>query len=475
MSKVDTQHKLYSKFKDQWVKCRACAAGQRAVHEKKTLFLPMLKDQTMEEYDAYRLRTKFFNATWRTISALVGLLFRKPPVIEKPTSVDTLLEDVTQGGVDFFVFAQDVAEESLTTWTPGILVDFPAESTDGMTLDDAQARQIRPTMQIYPVESVINWKKSRINNAIVFSLVVLREEVDIASESEFENKTETRYRVLDLVTRKWNDEDRPRLIYRQRVFRIDDQQNDIQIGGEIIPLMNGAPLSFIPFYFESELEDPPLIDLVDVNLDHYRMSADYAHGLHFTGLPTPVVSGYTPEDKSEKLYIGSSSAWIFSNPEAKAVFLEFKGEGLGSLEKAIDRDEQQMAIIGARLLVSEKKDTETSQTAQIHRAGESSILSAIAKTLSILLTKAFNTFCEWAGSPGKWSVELNRDFMPIGMTPEELTALLAGWQMGAPGLSDEGLFNIFKDREMIRDDVTLEDEQSRISSKPLPGGGGVNE
>jgi len=141
-----------------------------------------------------------------------------------------------------------------------------------------------------------------------------------------------------------------------------------------------------------------------------------------------------------------------------------------ALKGNLTSTEEQMAILGARLLTSEKKDAETAQTAQIHRAGEQSILAERAQTISILLTKALNTFAAWAGTPGKWSIELNRDFMPVGMTPQELTALLMGWQMGAPGLSDEGLFNIFKDRDMIHDDVTLEDEQERIASKPLPGG-----
>jgi hypothetical protein len=49
-----------------------------------------------------------------------------------------------------------------------------------------------------------------------------------------------------------------------------------------------------------------------------------------------------------------------------------------------------------------------------------------------------------------------------------LTALLSGWQMGAPGLSDQGLFDILQKREVVMPDVTLEDEQERIASKPIP-------
>lgn len=463
MSKVDTKHPQYNPMAGQWQKCRDTVAGQKAVHAAGEIYLPKLKDQSLEDYNAYRLRASFFNATWRTVDALKGLMFRKEPVVDVPASVEPLLDDVTLCGMSFQVFSQQAAIEILTSGRVGVLVDYPQQSTEGMTIAEAQAMQIRPTMQQYPAESIINWKTTRIGNATVLSLVVLAESATLES-GEFEHKTEARYRVLDLFDGK----------YRVRVFRISATGEDEQVGEDLFPMMNGSTMASIPFYFigvdntSPDMDEPPLIDLVDLNLDHYRMTADYKHGLHFTGLPTAVISGYVPENPGDKLYIGSASAWCFPDPQASASFLEFTGQGLGALERGIEKAEQQMAILGARLLTSEKKAVETAQTAQIHRAGENSILSSIAQTISIGLTSSLNTFCKWAGSPGEWSIELNREFMPVGMTPQELTALLQGWQMGAPGLSDEGLFNIFKEREMIADGVTLEDEQARIAAKPVP-------
>jgi hypothetical protein len=481
MHTVDTHHPSYDKLSAKWRRCRDAVSGTDAVKKAGPLYLPRLKDQDDESYNAYKLRASYFNAVWRTVDALKGLIFRKPPVVEAAKSLEPMLEDVTMGGIDFQIFAQQTALEILTTGRMGILVDFSSQSTAGMTKADAEALQIRPTMQRYSAESIINWKTERINNATVVSMVVLKEDAALPPDNEFEHKTETRYRVLDLVRRKKVDKpgEGGGRVYRVRVFRIEEKSKEQeQVGADLFPLMNNKPLPYIPFYFMGvddatpEIDEPPLIDLVDLNLAHYRMDADYKHGLHYTGLPSLFVSGYTPEKPTDKLYIGSQTANCLPQPEAKAYFVEFTGQGLNGLREALEDMKQEMAILGARLLTAEKKDSETSQTAQIHRAGENSILSSIAQTISIGLTKALNTFAEWAGSPGKWSVELNRDFLPVGMTPEELTALLAGWQMGAPGLSDEGLFNIFKDREMIHGDVTLEDEQARIGSKkpPMPDG-----
>jgi hypothetical protein len=79
----------------------------------------------------------------------------------------------------------------------------------------------------------------------------------------------------------------------------------------------------------------PLADIIAVNLDHYRLDADYKHGLHFTALPTAWVSGF---DKAVTLRIGSSAAWVAETPGATAGFLEFTGQGLTTFERAMDRE-----------------------------------------------------------------------------------------------------------------------------------------
>lgn len=459
-SQVSKTHPEYDRTSSKWQRCRDTVAGNDAVKAAGTRYLPRLADQTDTDYQAYKTRASFFNATWRTIQALTGMLFRRPPVVETSESVNALLEDVTMSGVSFITFAQQIAMETLTVGRVGILVDYPSQSTEGMTAAEATKLNLRPVMQRYETESIINWKTAWIGNKTALTLVVLTEDAALEG-NEFEHKTETRYRVLDLFNGA----------YRVRVFRIDDKGEDEQIGGDIFPVMSGKPLDFIPFFFlgvddtTPQLDLPPFLDLVDLNLDHYRMSADHKHGLHFTGLPTGVITGYRPENEGDKLYVGAAHFLVLPDPQAKASFLEYTGQGLSAIVEELERTEAQMAILGARLLTSEKKATETSQTAQIHRAGEGSVLSSIASTISRALTQALTLFSKWAGSDNECTVELNQEFLPPEMTPQELATLLQGWQMGAPGLSDQGLFDILQKLEVVAPDVTLEEEQARIAAK----------
>lgn len=472
MSTVDTKHPQYTFMAPQWKKARATASGQRAVKELGETVLPRLKDQIQTDYDAYKMRASFVNFVWRTVSALAGMIFRKDPDVEVPASIEAMLEDITGTGVDFHVFAQQVTIEDLITGRLGVLVDHPEQATEGLTVADTQAMNIRPTMQLYKAETISNWRTGRVNNQTVPVEIRLMEDHTDPAKG-FENpETEVRYRVLDLVTRPIEDgEEDLGPVYRVRVFRINDNKDDEQVGPEIFPLMNGKPLSFIPFYSIGvddttlDMDEPPLIDLVEVNLDHYRLSADLKHGLHYGGLPTPVISGYTPENKDEKLYVGSPSAWVFPDPNAKASYLEYTGQGLEPIAKEMTADEERMAILGARMLASERKSTETAQAARIYRAGESSILSAMAATISIGLSKALTTFCEWAGADGECSIQLNDEFVPPEVSPEEFGEWLKAWMAGAPGFSDQGFLSILQHRELIAKDVTLEEEQARIGER----------
>lgn len=457
---VNTKHDSYGRMIERWERCRDAADGQDAIHARGEKYLPKLKDQTPTEYDAYKGRAVFYNATWRTIAGLLGMLFRKPPHVEVAKSVEPLLDDVTMSGVPFHLFVQDVCEEALKVGRLGVLVDFPQVDAKNLTQADAKQQNLRPLMATYRAESIINWRYGQVNNATVLTMVVLKE-CEMVPKDEFEQKAEDRWRVLDIAGGK----------YRVRVFKMEGDKQ-VQIGGDVFPMMASKNLDYIPFTFVStddntaEIDEPPLIDLVNLNLSHYRSSADFEHGAHFTGLPTPWIAGFTPTmdaqgKPTQQLYIGSTSAWIFSDPDAKAAFLEFSGEGLGALERSMEAKEKLMAIIGARMLEQQKKAPETVESQQNQRKGEESMLAASSQSISISITRALKWFSEWAGADAEAvEFELNRDFYATPMSPQMLTALVTSWQQGA--FSDETLFTKLQQGEIVAHDRTLEEEQAAI-------------
>ena len=469
---VSSKHRDYDAYARKWRRCRDVASGQDAVHGGGTLYLPRLHEQELAEYLAYVQRTPFYNATWRTMAGFIGMLFRKPATLEVPKKLEEYLTDVTMSGVTFAAFAKDVALEDLTVSRVGVLVDHPRQQTDAEgnvvvpTLAQAESLGLRPSMQLYRAEAIIDWKKDRIANKTVLKQVRLLEEF-AADKNEFETEIELRVRVLDLFNGK----------YRVRVFKEDNEE---QIGEDVYPTMNGQPLAYIPFYFigpdggEDELSDPILIDLVDLNIKHYQVSADYEHGCHMAGLPTPVIAGYTndagfndpnkPAPAPSKFYIGSATAWVFPNHQTTVKYLEFTGQGLTALKENLAGKESQLAAIGARMLAPEKSGVEAAETLAMRHSGEHSVLGAIAIAVSEGLTKALKVFAEWAGITGEIKFEINRDFVPMSVDAGTLTAWLSLVQGGQ--MSGESLFDLLKRADLISPELKYEEEQARIDANP---------
>jgi hypothetical protein len=469
---VDTTNPQYDKLAPKWKRCRDAAEGQDAVHAAGELYLPKLKDQEWDDYVAYKTRAGFFNATWRTIAGLQGMLFRKPPVVTVPASVEPLLLSISESAQSLQIFALEVVEECLTVGRAGILVDYPVVAEEGATQADAILRNLRPTLSLYETESIVNWKEETITAQEILTRVVLKEDREaVDPDDEFSEKRETIYRVLDLVGG----------IYRVRLFVKTDSSPDgdrfVQEGADLFPKLNNQPLDFIPFFFlgvddaEACPDDPPLIDLVDLNLSHYRTNADYEHGCHFTGLPTGWITGHTME-QGEKIYLGSQNMLVFPSPDTKVGFLEFSGAGLKCLSDNLERKEKQMAVLGARMLETQKRGVEATDTIMLRQAGETSLLASMAQSISVSMQKALQVFSDWAGGSGEVIFELNRDFFPKTLAPAELTALVSAWQYGA--ISKETLFENLKQAEVISDTKTFEDQEIEVANAAPTLAGGID-
>jgi hypothetical protein len=456
---VSTPNPGYEKNLPLWDRCIDASEGQYKIHEKNTAYLPRLRGEEQNDYETRLKRTTYFNATWRTISGLKGMVFRKPSNIVAPAGAERFLDNVDLAGTPLDVFVQGVFERVLQTGRSGILVDYPSiENANRLTVADAELLGLRPLMVHYTEKAIINWRTTRIAGSEVLTLVVLQEEAPMP-QNEYSHETQTVFRVLDLTPAG----------YRQRLYqRVDNADN--QVGEDLYPLMNNQPLRRIPFYFAGvdsispTVSSPPLLDLVDMNLAHYMVTSDYEHACHFSGLPTLFLTGHRMEDGDPPITLGGTSANCLPDPMAKAFFVETTGD-FPALRTNLEDKKSQMAVLGARMLESQKSAVESSETQRTRQSGEQSQLAAMAQVVNITITNALTTFLRWAGLTGDVAYTLNNDFVPIRMSAQELTALIGSWQSGA--ISSQTLFDNLQDGEIIAQGVTFEVEQERINSQRI--------
>jgi hypothetical protein len=183
--------------------------------------------------------------------------------------------------------------------------------------------------------------------------------------------------------------------------------------------------------------------------------------------------------KDANLRIGSSAAWQADAPGATAGFLEYTGQGLTTFERAMDRDERLMAVLGARLLENQKRVGEAAQAIELRQSGENSILSNLALSASVSLTQVLRWAYWWNSTEDlpdhvtheQVVMELNTDFTMKGMTAQELTAVVAAWQKSA--ISLDTMLHLFRKGEILPEGRTTEEEAALIAQgEKQPGEAG---
>ncbi len=417
---IDEQHPEYDAALPSWSRARDILAGEDAVKAAAEKYLPRLAGQTDEDYAAYKTRAAFFGATARTIDEYLDLVFRRSPAIAlgDRMGLEEFVRDCDEWGLDWVRYSRTVVREVLSVGRAGSLV-----------LWDEVAK--RPVLSYWPAEDVINWRVERRAEKVVLVELVLRDA--------------DRLRVLKIVESSCI----------QEFWKKD---GDGWVLEQTLALQrDGVSLSFIPFVFHGprnsrpEPDRLPLADVICANLDHYRLDADYKHGLHFAGFPTAWVSGF---DKATTLRVGSSSAWLSEAPGATAGFLEFSGSGLRYLERALEKVERRMALLGARML--EVKEGE---------GGDLCGLGTIVASLNQSLTRVLHIASWWIeggeieGQIGV-SFAMNTDLNARGMSGDEITAVVGAWRSGA--ISRETMLERLKRGEVLPDGRSIADERALI-------------
>jgi hypothetical protein len=423
------------------------------------------------------------------------------------------LEDADLQGTALTAYAKNVVGEVVGVGRAGTLVDW-ADSIGGPIGHTGNRGQGRAYAVLYKAEQILNWRTERVNGRNMVTLVVLKEESTdygprTTDQDEFETEVGEQIRVLKLVRdggpTPQSDSSPTSLTrpaatlshshgrgngvgwrYVVEIWRPEREWTwrGLRVKWELVeartPLRLGKPLPAIPFVFHGPqhsrpaISKLPLADIIAANLDHYRLDADFKHGLHYTALPTAYVTGF---DKDQPLRIGSSTAWTSETVGATAGFLEFKGQGLQTFERAQDRDERLMAILGSRMLEAQKRVGETADAIELRQSGESSVLSTVALSVSDGLTHVLRWVAWWNSTEAlpedigedRVLVQLNTDFSSKGMASDELTAVVAAWQAGA--ISRETMFDLFRRGEVLPAGRSDEEEARLARASQREDGG----
>lgn len=462
-----TKHPLYEAFAPSWRLMRDAADGEDAVKARGEAYLPMksgivaMADVSKQRaaYDAYKLRAEFPELVAPTVRGAVGTILDQPATVELPAALEPLREKATRDGLTLEGLHRRIAIELMTAGRYGLL---PGVSEAG-----------DPYLAGYVTESIINWDATDDEvDFLVLDETGLVRNRDTGAWETIEAYLECFMQNGAYTARRWTKAGSgwgaaEEVVAQDRKRRALDSLPFVFIGANDL---TAAP------------DDVPLYGLAKLAVRVYRLDADYTFALHMTSEPTPVAIGFDDPVEAVKegrapTTLGSSKLWLLPTG-GDAKYLEFSGPGLERQQTAINDALGRAVVFGAQILSDSQRTAESGEAIRLRLGNQASTLKTIALNSAAGLEKALKNLAVWLGAnPDEVVVKPVTDFFDHQLSPQEITAVVAGWQAGA--YSKRTMFDRFKRGELIPVERTFEDEQEEIANDPptglIPPAGEVND
>lgn len=444
----------YTNWRDVWRSIRHAMIGEIEIKRHGSKYLPKPDGMDEDQFSAYLDRSVYYNMVYRTVTGLTGSIFRRDPrLMRAGPKLTKLAKRISKDGLSLPIFAKVIAQDMLAVGRYGVLVD------KAPTGDTSQ-----PYLAGYTCENILDWTTAEIDGLTEIDYVLLREfktdrrlfvlEGATAQPNPTYGQFFNCYRVLRLT---WNDED-SRYEYVQEFYERDNEDADLTETPSISkPLVFGVPMKRIPFRFFNattslpEIEKPPVLDILTLNLAHFKLYAQLQHARFYTANPVYYVTGAQEEDT---YHIGPSVVWEIGAGE-KAGLIEFNGSGLKSLESGLTMMENQVASLGGRLIGDSSTAGQSDNQTKLKDRNEQSLLLNVTTVINENITDLITIMSQWLNEPAEnLGFRVNQDFLLDAAAAREFRAITMMYQAGI--LPIEVIYEYFLKAEVIPEYVTLE-------------------
>jgi hypothetical protein len=449
---VNATHSEYTKALPSWELGEDAVKGSSAIKDKGKKYLPKpnATDKSTENdtrYSQYKERAVFVNFTGQTEEGFMGMVERKDHTIDMSGELEQFADNVDGCGLTLEQSIAGSIRGLLRTGRDGLLVDI-APNVTGETNRRATANTM-PMIKRYKSQHIINWREQVINGKKALVLVVLKESAEEIAADGFDSNPKDQYRVLRLTEGVYSQE-----LYNEALEPIPDSYVEPTNA-------SGGKLSYIPFQFigaeenDTAIDKAILIDIANVNVAHYRNSADFEESSFMVGQPTPVFSGLTQtwiDDVWKGAVQLGSRAGIPLPVDADAKLLQADPNQM-PLE-GMEKKEEQMVKLGA-MIIQDSNGNETAEAAKIRFSGQNSKLGRVIKNTQEAYINAIDWAQEFMTSAQEYELQLNTDFYDSSVNPQLIVAEMQQFDRGIIAKSD--MRRNARKRGQIANDRTDED------------------
>jgi hypothetical protein len=477
VEEVSTEYNEYLAKQDLAL---ALYGGTETMRDSRMTYLPKETNESRKSYNNRLVRSVLLNIFRRTIIKLTGEVFIKDIVVNDtvPEMISEFLKNIDLNGAGLSMFAKDLFQDSLRDGVVHVLVDKPAvkiRTEDNRVFykdeegnEKLLTRQAEKEMGIRPYwvkvngKDLIGWRTEAIDGKIITTQLRIRDDYN-ESDGKYGTTVVERIRVLEIGKYEvWENRG------EKKEWKMIDS--------------GSTNLDFIPFYtfmpgdkLTKLTAQTPLQDLAELNLLHWQSSSDQRHVLHHARLVTYFGKCLTRDDETGKVIIGPDRLIHSSDPNAEFKVIEHSGRAIESGRKDLQDLENQMALFGLTYMMTRSGSITATERALDSAENESSL-----KSWAMSFNDFINTLVDYtnimAGGEKETggTVSVNSEFRNI-FRDVEPKILLEAYKLGV--ISRERVFEEFKRRDLIRDDLDfaelIAEINNEIPNNPFGGLGGT--
>lgn len=478
----DEKSMAYKAMEPIWERTNAVLGGTDSMRAAGKTLLPQHPGEDDERYNERLSRAVLWNQSEITLNSWASKPFTKEVKLldDVPDEIRDLKSNIDLQGTNLTVFCERWFRTGLAKAFCHVLIDYPtiAEKEDGSprNLEDDRRERLRPYWVHIDPESVLSARAEIIaGEEEIVDLRIYEPTVEQDPEDEFREVVAQRIRRFQRIPSQEDGSFGPGDAVMVTVYLYVDSgpQKGWAIESETSMGLGRIPL--VTFYADRDglmTGKPPLLDLVDLNIDHWQERTDQKSCLTVARFPILAATGIDDDDpkatgkSKRKVRVISPYKMLTSeNERAKFYYVEHTGTALGAGEASLDKLEQKMSAYGTEFL-KKKPDRMTASARMLDSKEALSPLQAMALLFQQALKRALDFTAAWVGLEDGGSAEVVTDFnLDEGTSQMDLTTLVAARQKG--DISREAFLRELHRRRILSEDFDFEANTRQVEDEAM--------
>lgn len=463
LNKISSPSAVVAAHRTAWETVDSLMGGTTSMRAAGQKFLPIEPKEEHIDWAARLARTTLDPYYKEGVTHTVSKVFAKElQFSDIPAPLKFLLEDIDQQQRNSTQFAAEVFAEAVNFGVSYLLVDYPKPKAPFANRGQELAAGFRPYwVRVSPL-NLLEARSASFNGS---------ERLSVFRYAERVSKDDGTDEYVDQIReyRQEATESGQPGIVTFTLYRKPDKGSNWQVHDEGILGQEAIPVACVytnrTGFFMGR---PPLMDLAELNISHWRKRSDLENILHICNVPfmlaKGLATGIDPESgkKAEAFEVNIRKAIVTANTDADIKWIEHAGQTIGMALQDLERLEARMQSL-SNILVTGRSGNPTATATAINAAEANADLKQMALALQDALNASLYFTSVYMALPTYGRIDVNTAFSVEFVADSTFAQVL---QLFSLGLIDRDVVIAESKRRNILDlNVTIAPEvQAQVTS-----------